>query len=56
LRGTKSQVESIVGKLSNDDLQKSHWMPVDLDRRYNDYEQNNMISNFKAALDPSNGV
>ena len=56
LRGTRTQVDSIIGKLTNDELSKSHWMPVDLERRYNEYEGNNSINNFKNALNQPKNV
>jgi len=33
-------------KLSNDALKKSHWMPVDFARRWEQYELHNSIENF----------
>lgn len=43
LRGTRDMVDEKVKKLTNEQLKKSHWMPVDMDRRWEQYVTNNAI-------------
>ena len=46
LRGTDEMIKERVGKLSNDELKKTHWKPDDLERRLNEYNENNSLDNF----------
>lgn len=45
-------VESKVNKLSNEQLKGSHWMPADLDRRWEQYVRNNDIFELGENMQP----
>jgi len=42
-----------VDKIPSDILKTSHWMPDDLYRRLNSYNNDNSIDNFKLAVNNS---